>query len=79
MWINGLMVTVAMNLYIKAFQLDKAGRASSLWFLAIVIEYTFDIIIFNYHMQLFEILGSLIIVTCSMMVFIFKIYKYSSD
>jgi succinate dehydrogenase / fumarate reductase flavoprotein subunit len=31
-------------------ELDKAGRAASLWFLAIVIGYLFDVIIFRYKM-----------------------------
>jgi drug/metabolite transporter (DMT)-like permease len=47
---NGVLVTVAIQLYIKAFQLDKAGRAASLWFLAIVVGYIFDITVYKYQM-----------------------------
>ena len=74
---NGLLVAVGCLLYVKAFALDKAGRASSLWFLAIVVGYIFDILIFNYEMQVFEVMGSLIIIASSALVFIFKLYKYS--
>jgi drug/metabolite transporter (DMT)-like permease len=76
---NGLLITLSMYLYIKAFQLDKAGRASSLWFLSIVVGYAFDILIFNYEMQSFEVIGSLVIVSSSTIVFLFKIYNYSAD
>lgn len=50
---NGLLVSVGCLLYVKAFSLDKAGRLSSLWLLSIVVGYTFDVLIFNYEMQVF--------------------------
>ncbi len=74
---NGVLVTIAIQLYIKAFQLDKAGRASSLWFLAIVVGYAFDITVYKYQMQTIEILGSLVIVGASTMMFVLKFKKYS--
>ena len=74
---NGVLVTIAIQLYIKAFQLDKAGRSSSLWFLAIVVGYAFDIIVYKYQMQTIEIVGSLVIIGASMMMFVLKFKKYS--
>jgi drug/metabolite transporter (DMT)-like permease len=74
---NGVLVTIAIQFYVKAFQLDKAGRSSSLWFLAIVVGYAFDIIVYKYQMQTIEIVGSLVIVGASMMMFVLKFKKYS--
>lgn len=70
---NGVVITVATQCYIKAFQLDKAGRASSLWFLAIVVGYAMDIAFFSYQLEWHEVIGSMIIVGCSLMVFVLKL------
>ena len=64
-------------LWIKALFLDKAGRAASLTFLGIIIGYFSDYVAFNYTMQPSEIIGSLLILSCSVSVFALKIYNYS--
>jgi len=74
---NGILVTIAIQLYVKAFQLDKAGRTATLWFFAIVVGYAFDIVVYKYQMQTVEILGSLIIIAASAMMFVFKFKRYS--
>jgi drug/metabolite transporter (DMT)-like permease len=48
--LNGFLVSTGGYLYFKAFHLDKAGRASSLWFLAIVVGYAFDMVLLGYKM-----------------------------
>ncbi len=45
---NGVFITGGNLFYYQSFKYDKAGRTSSLWFLAIVVGYIFDIIFFNY-------------------------------
>jgi drug/metabolite transporter (DMT)-like permease len=39
--------------------------------------YTADILIFGYSMQWYEVVGASIIVVCSVMVFVFKVKRYS--
>ena len=63
--------------WIKALFLDKAGRAASLTFLGIVMGYIADYITYGYEMQLFEIVGASLIVSCSVIVFALKIVRYS--
>jgi drug/metabolite transporter (DMT)-like permease len=71
----GLVRSVSMILFVKAFQLDKAGRAASLNFVQIIFGYSFDVGVFGYQMRWFEVVGATVIVACSVMVFIIKIYK----
>jgi len=40
--INGLIQAIVQMLWIKALQLDKAGRAASIMFLGIVAGYIYD-------------------------------------
>lgn len=67
-----------MLFFIKAFQLDKAGRAASLNFLQIIFGYLADVAFFQYHLEWFEWLGATVIVACSVMVFVFKLFKVDS-
>ena len=75
--LNGVLQTLTQMLWIKALQLDKAGRAASIMFLGIVIGYLTDYFVFNYDMQIHEYIGAGLIVTCSGLVFALKIIKYS--
>lgn len=75
--LNGLIQALMQLCWIKALFVDKAGRVASLTFLGIVIGYIIDMIAFNYHMQVFEVLGATLIVACSVIVFVLKLTKYS--
>ena len=46
-------------------------------FLGIVMGYIADYITYGYEMQLFEIVGASLIVSCSVIVFALKIVRYS--
>jgi hypothetical protein len=48
MILNGLVNSLAQIMFIKAFQIDKAGRAAGLQFLSIVFGYASDALIFKY-------------------------------
>lgn len=73
--LTGVVRSMAMVFFVLAFQLDKAGRSASLNFLQIIFGYLMDVSFFAYAMEGYEIAGTLIIVTCSVLVFIIKIYK----
>lgn len=60
-----------------AYQLDKAGRVATLNFLLIIFGYILDILFFGYSMALYEVIGASIIVICSGIVFLIKIYKFT--
>lgn len=62
---------------ILAYQLDKAGRVATLNFLLIIFGYILDMLFFGYSMALYEVIGASIIVICSAIVFILKIYKFT--
>jgi hypothetical protein len=46
MIINGLVNSIAQIMFIRGFQLDKAGRAAGLQFMSIVIGYIADVLLF---------------------------------
>lgn len=73
--LSGVVRSMGMVFFVLAFQLDKAGRSASLNFLQIIFGYLMDISFFGYAMEGYEIAGTLIIVTCSVLVFLIKIYK----
>lgn len=77
--LSGLVRSFGMLFFIKAFQIDKAGRVAGLNFLQIIFGYTSDVIFFSYDLHGFEILGSSIIIICSISVFMLKIYNYSDN
>lgn len=55
-------------------QVDKASRAAGLTFTAIVMGYTMDVAIFDYQMSFWEIIGAVIIVGGSAMIFALKYF-----
>ncbi len=57
-----------------AMQLDKASRAAGLTFTSIVMGYTIDVFLFDYHMCLMEIIGAVIIIGGSAMIFALKYF-----
>ncbi len=61
--------------FIIAMQLDKASRAAGLTFTAIVMGYLVDLLLFDYHMSLWEIIGALIIVVGSTVIISLKYLK----
>eukprot|EP00347_Sterkiella_histriomuscorum_P002764 403366892 len=73
----GLTATFGQIFYIKALYFDKAGRLASLTLLNIVFGYMFDILVFNYDMQIYEMLGAALIIACSVLVFAIKIHSTS--
>jgi drug/metabolite transporter (DMT)-like permease len=73
--LSGLVRSFGMLFYVRAFQLDKAGRAASLNFLQIIFGYSFDVALFGYGLRWFEVAGTLVIAACSVMVFVIKIFK----
>ncbi|CDW75835.1 aaa family atpase [Stylonychia lemnae] len=75
----GVSATISNGFTIKAFQYDQAGRISSLCFLEIIISYIGDIVLLGYSMKLLEIVGCLVIVICSVITFLFKIFKYTQE
>jgi drug/metabolite transporter (DMT)-like permease len=77
LFLSGFIRSMGMIFFIKAFQLDKAGRAAGLNFLQIITGYTADMIFFGYSMQAYEMIGATIIVGCSVMVFVLKAKGYS--
>lgn len=77
LFLSGFVRSMGMIFFIKAFQLDKAGRAAGLNFIQIISGYTADMIFFGYQMQVHEIIGASIIVVCSVMVFVLKARGYS--
>ena len=76
---TGVFRSFCMLLFIRAFQLDKAGRTAGLNFLQIIFGYVADMTIFGYSMQWFEILGASLIIISSIVVFLFKYFNYSND
>ena len=77
--LTGVCRSFSMLLFIRAFQLDKAGRTAGLNFLQIIFGYLADMTIFGYSMQWFEILGASVIIISSVIVFLFKYFNYSND
>jgi len=77
--LTGVTRAFSMLFFIRAFQLDKAGRTAGLNFLLIIFGYLADISIFSYSMQWFEILGASVIIISSVIVFLFKYLNYSND
>jgi drug/metabolite transporter (DMT)-like permease len=75
--LNGLLQCIMQICWINALYLDKAGRAASLTFLGIVLGYFSDYMTFDYHMSFMEGFGAALIVTCSCLVFAFKLTRYS--
>ena len=75
--IAGVFSSAQMLFFIRASQLEKAGRGAGFNFLSIILGYMSDVLFFGYSMSIYEILGALVIVACSVMIFILKIYKYS--
>ena len=75
--LNGFLQCIMQLCWIRSLYLDKAGRAASLTFLGIVLGYFSDFFTFNYQMSTMETLGALLIVSCSCLVFAFKLTKYS--
>lgn len=75
--LNGLLQAAMQICWINSLYLDKAGRASSLMFLGIVLGYFSDYNTFDYQMSMMEVIGALIIVVSSCLMFVFKITKYS--
>ena len=76
---TGVCRSFSMLFFIRAFQLDKAGRTAGLNFLQIIFGYLADTLIFSYHMQWFELLGASVIIISSIAVFLFKYLNYSND
>ena len=72
---TGVVRSLGMIFFVLAFQLDKAGRSASLNFLQVIFGYLFDMMFFGYVMEGYEMIGTSIIVVCSVMVFLIKIYK----
>ena len=77
LFLSGLVRSMGMIFFIKAFQLDKAGRAAGLNFLQIITGYSSDMIFFDYSMQVFELIVASVIIICSVMVFVLKAKGYS--
>ncbi|CDW87791.1 integral membrane protein duf6 containing protein [Stylonychia lemnae] len=69
----GITAGLAQISWIKALQFDKAGRCASLTLLNIVFGFLFDVLIFNYNLRIYEILGGSVIILCSAFVFIIKL------
>ncbi len=79
MLLIGVCRSFSMLLFIRACQLDKAGRTAGLNFLQIIFGYLADTLIFGYSMQWFDILGASVIIASSITVFLFKYLNYSND
>jgi drug/metabolite transporter (DMT)-like permease len=77
LFLCGLIRSMGMIFFIRAFQLDKAGRSAGLNFLQIITGYTADMIFFGYSMRAYEMVGASIIVGCSVIVFVLKAKGYS--
>jgi drug/metabolite transporter (DMT)-like permease len=77
LFLCGLIRSLGMIFFIRAFQLDKAGRTAGLNFLQIITGYSADMIFFGYSMRSYEIVGASVIVGCSVMVFVLKARGYS--
>jgi uncharacterized membrane protein len=75
--LTGIFSSAQMLFFIRASQLEKAGRGAGLNFLSIILGYLSDLLFFGYSMSISEIIGALVIVGCSIMIFVLKIYKYS--
>jgi len=75
----GCGIALGQILWIKALQLDKAGRCASMTMLNIVFAYAFDILFFSYSISLIELSGAALIVGCSALVFILKLYVYKEN
>ncbi len=76
--LTGIIRSAGMIFFVLAFQLDKAGRSASLNFLQVLFGYLIDVVFFGYGMEIYEIAGALIIVVCSALVFLLKVYKVST-
>ncbi len=75
--ISGLIRSISALFFIWANKLDKAGRAAALNFLSIIVGYASDMLFFDYHISLGELIGSLVIITCSVSLFVLKLVNYS--
>ena len=60
---------ISQIFYVQSLASDKAARVSSLGFLRLVFGYVSDVLVFNYHMNLAEITGTLIVIGCASLVF----------
>ncbi|CDW91425.1 transmembrane protein 20-like [Stylonychia lemnae] len=69
----GIFAGFGQIFWVKALLLDKAGRCASLTLLNIVFGFFFDVLIFNYNLRIYEILGGSVIILCSALVFIIKL------
>ncbi|TNV77064.1 hypothetical protein FGO68_gene17032 [Halteria grandinella] len=75
--VNGLVQTFAQLMFVRSFQLVKAGRVAGLQFLSIVMGYLGDAIFFGYSIKAFEWAGAGIIIVCSAVMFGMKLFNYS--
>ena len=73
----GLLGAAGNQIVIIAMQQDKAGRIASMMFIAVLIGYIEDIAIFNYDIGVFEAIGAILVVCCSLTTLLFKFYKFS--
>eukprot|EP00347_Sterkiella_histriomuscorum_P015471 403356903 len=72
----GLFGAFSQICYVKALFYDKAGRVASLNPLQIVYGYAADVIFFAHSLQMFEVVGSSVVLTCSAIVFFIKCYYF---
>ena len=71
--INGIVNSFAQLSFVRAFQLAKAARVSSLQFSSIVFGYAGDMLFFSYSLKFWEVLGSVVVVGSSMLMFILNV------
>ncbi|CDW76357.1 membrane protein [Stylonychia lemnae] len=73
----GIFGALSQICFVKALLYDKAGRCASLLLMNIVYGYLSDVLFFNYDIQIFEIVGSSVIIACSVVIFVIKCYFYN--
>ena len=59
------------------YTFDKVGRVHSLKFILMAMGYVEDILIFHYDFRVVELFGAVVIIVCSIVIFLLKLYKFT--
>jgi uncharacterized membrane protein len=78
MFLIGLLTCISNQLLIYAFTLDKVGRIHGLFFLLVAMGYLEDLVLYNKSVSILEILGTILIIGCSTVVFLLRYFKISN-
>ena len=60
---------------VVSLTMDKAGRLHSMFFLLVFLGYLADVVLFHYKINALELIGAIIIITGSILIFVMKVFN----